>query len=161
MHPYVKFQKARILQCINETGVLEENLNLKISQAYNDTIWAIKANPIYNSIKGTKSFASVLWKYGIHLSNCEKCADAVRYLEEGKLAFEQISDKTDDYYQCICLLATNMLKIYVQNKENNLHYLRKARKLSTLLYENRNSLKRTTKMNSISLKNELQKYGQF
>ena len=32
MHPYVKFQKARILQCINETGVLEENLISEISQ---------------------------------------------------------------------------------------------------------------------------------
>lgn len=161
MHPYVKFQKARILQCINETKMLEENLNSKISQAYNDTIWAIKANPIYNSIKGTKSFASVLWKYGIHLSKCEKYSDAIRYLEEGKLIFEQINDKTDYYYQCICLLATNMLKVYVQSKSENLHYLRKARQLSILLYENKDSLNRTTKTNSINLKNELKKYGQF
>lgn len=161
MHPYVKFQKARILQCINETGVLEENLISEISQAYNDTIWAIKTNPIYNSIKGTKSFASVLWKYGIHLSNCEKYSDAVRYLEEGKLVFEQINDKTDDYFQCICLLATNMLKIYAQNKDDYLQYLRKARQLSIILYENRDSLKRATKTNSINLKNELRKYGQF
>ncbi len=161
MHPYVKFQKARILQCINETGILVEDFNSKISQAYNDTIWAIKTNPIYNSIKGTKSFASVLWKYGIHLTSYGNYADAVRYLEEGKLVFEQINDNTDDYFQCICLLAENMLRLYTHNRNDNIHYLRKARQLSNILYENRDYLSRTTKSKSIKLKSELKSYGQF
>lgn len=161
MHPYVKFQKARILQCISDTKTIEENLNPKITQAYNDTIWTIKANPIYSSIKSTKSFASVLWKYGIYLSNCEKYPDAVRYLEESKSIFEQLNEDCDEFYLCMCLLASSMLKLYEQDKSNNLHYLRKSRQISNLLYQRRKSLSFKVKSKSIDLRNELQKYGQF
>ena len=161
MHPYVKFQKARILQCINDTKLVEEDLNPKITQAYNDTIWTIKANPIYSSIKATKSFASVLWKYGIYLSNCERYPDAVRYLEESRLIFEQLNEECEEYYQCICLLASNMLRLYVLDKSNNLHYLRKSRQISNSLYQKRDLLPFKVKGKSINLRNELQKYGQF
>lgn len=135
MHPYVKYQKARILQLINDTEVLPEDFSSQIVSAYNDTIWTIKTNPLYISIRGTKSYASILWKYGIELSKTnttEGQQSAARYLEESKQVFEQINDLCAQYYQCLALLGRTYLNIYLLDRSNP-HYLRLSRLISKKL----------------------------
>lgn len=164
MHPYVKYQKARIYKLINDTGVLEENLNDKIATAFDDTIWTIKTNPIYSLIKATKSYASVLWLYGLYLYNIgtsESYISAARYLEESKITFEQINNNDDAYYQCLIILAKTYLKLYLVNQKENLHYLRKARSISNKLYEQQSFYFGKTKKTATAFRNELQKYGRF
>ncbi len=99
---------------INETHILEEDFSQQISQAYNDTIWTIKANPIYDAIKATKSYASILWKYGIQLfatETPEGYQRTARYLEESKLAFEQLSNMDAECFQCMILLGNTYLNL--------------------------------------------------
>jgi len=164
MHPYVKFQKARIYKLINDTNILEESLNDEISEAFNDTIWTIKTNPIYTLIKSTKSYASILWLYGLHLYNLDTSefyTGAARYLEESKISFEQINNKDDEYYQCLLILEKTYLKMYLINKKENLHYLRKARSLSNQLFEDRLCYSGKIRCSAAAFGEELKKYGRY
>lgn len=164
MHPYVKFQKARILQLIDNTHILSEDFSGQIIQAYNDTIWTIKTNPIYGVIKGTKSYASILWKYGIQLSSDESKEGyqaSIRYLEESVIVFEQLNDSSDEYYQCLILLGKIYMKLYLLDRTANLQYLRKARSVSDQLLSDKDKYYGRTKRNATNLRKELQKYGLF
>lgn len=166
MHPYIKFQKARILQLINETKVLNTDFTSKILQAYSDTVWTIKTNPIYGVIRSTKSYASVLWFYGMQFFYSKtdlSYQNAARYLEESKATFEQIRNNDKEYYQCLILLGNTYLKIYNENRSSNLQYLRKARSISSLLYEDRDyySEHGKIKSNATILRDELRKYGRI
>ena len=164
MHPYIKFQKARILQLIRDSKILDQDFTQQISKAYNDTIWTIKANPIYYSIKETKSFASVLWFYGIELRKGEglnAAQNAARYLEESVIVFEQIGDSSKNYYQCLTMLGETYLDLYLIDRQSNLHYLRKARSVSNKLYDNRGKYSGLAKTKATDLRSELQKYGRF
>lgn len=163
MHPYVKYQKARILQLINDTGVLPEDFSSQIVSAYNDTIWTIKTNPLYISIRGTKSYASILWKYGIELSKnntTEGQQSAARYLEESKQVFEQINDLCAQYYQCLVLLGRTYLNIYLLDRSNP-HYLRLSRLMSKKLMKEKNSYYGKTRNSAAILREELLKFGTF
>lgn len=60
VHPYVKYQKARILQAVDDTNILKEKHTEEIFEAYREAIWIIKSNPLYTKIRATKSYASVL-----------------------------------------------------------------------------------------------------
>lgn len=164
MHPYIKFQKARILQNINDTKVLKEDYSQKINQAYNDTIWTIKTNPIYNSIKRTRSYASLLWIYAINISNKDTNENnllAIRYLEESIAVFETLKDTSNEYFSSVVLLGELYLKIYLYDRANNITYLRKARSISNSLYQSRGKYSGTAKYTATKLREELKKYGQI
>ena len=164
MHPYVRFQKARIYQKINETKILSENLEYKMLDAYEEVIWVIKNNPIYDSIRGTKSYPSVLWLYGTQLlsiDNEEKIILAIRYLEEAKKSFEQLAIEDNEYYQCFTRLGYAYLSLYEKDHRKYITYLRKSRSVSNQLYGLRVKYNKKIRRYSIELHNKLLKYGQF
>ncbi len=164
MHPYIKYQKARILQLIKDAEVIEYNFTEEIIKAYNETIWAIKVNPIYMSIKGTKSYASVLWKYGIELQKIKDLnhlQSAARYLEESKTAFEQLNKCDKLYCQCSILLAYVYLDLYLLDTKVNIQYLRKARAIANLLLNNKEKYYGRIKSDMYSLREKLLQYGSF
>lgn len=164
MHPYIKFQKARILQLIDSTNLIKEDFFDRIVQSYNDTIWTIKTNPIYSSIKATKSYASVLWKYGILLSDktdSESLQFSIRYLEESRIVFEQLNKPCDEYYQCLILLGNTYLSYYLINRAENLEYLRKSRQTSNKLILEKDNYFGKTKNQARLLKDKLIQYGKY
>lgn len=164
MHPYIKFQKARILQLIDSTNLIKEDFFDRIVQSYNDTIWTIKTNPIYSSIKATKSYASVLWKYGILLSDktdSESLQFSIRYLEESRIVFEQLNKPCDEYYQCLILLGNTYLSYYLINRAENLEYLRKSRQTSNKLIQEKDNYFGKTKNQARLLKDKLIQYGKY
>lgn len=163
MHPYVKYQKARILQLIENTEVsfVEYNLAKEIEQSFLDSIWIIKTNPLYYSVQNTKSFASLLWIFGQYLFEHKDLQNSIRYLEDSKQSFETLEIKDQEYYKCICRLGNAYTKKYEENTNANISYLRRARKCSNILFENRDYLDRKTKSYSINLRTTLQTYGRF
>ena len=88
MHPYVKYQKARILQLFSQTKVLTTIKNEDISVSYSECIWAIRTNGLYSKIMSTKTYASILWIYGLFLDSVSLCKEAIKYLEDAKRYFE-------------------------------------------------------------------------
>lgn len=130
MHPYFKYQKARILQLISDTGILRVDFSSQIEQAYNDTIWSIHSNHLYSSIKNTKSYASVLWKFGILLFNQDgigKLQMAIKNLNEARQTFIRLKDNSEDFDQCSILLGRAYLRFYETDRKQNISYLRKAK----------------------------------
>ena len=155
MHPYIKYQKARIMQMIKDTKMDLDgyDINKEINKSYSDSIWIIKTNPLYNSVQRTKSFASVLWLYGKFLYDNGDLQMAIKYLEDSKQTFEALQIYDKEYYKCVCELGYAYKKKYEDNRRENLSYLRRARTCSNLLLENRDSLDKKTKGFPSSRKN--------
>lgn len=166
MHPYVKYQKARILQLIVETHKLDQDFTTEIRHAYEDTLWAINANHMYSPIKATTSFASVLWIFGIFLfdlGGINNLTRAITVLEESQAVYKKLRNESDKYYQSMLLLGRSYLQMYESDKENNITYLRKARAISNTLYNEREnySYNRSLKGNATKFRDYLQQYGSF
>ena len=160
MHPYIKYQKARILTEIQKTEMLDDDYTQQILIAYKESIWVIKTNPLYSSIRMTKSYASILWKYGIELrktNDLEQKKQAARYLEESKSVFEDVDKNSNECFQCICLLGSTYLDIYQNNKK--VEYLRKARTINSYMQNNWNNYHGVARKQASRLNERLTKYG--
>lgn len=159
-HPYIKYQKARILRLIDDSRLLEEAHMAEIEAAYQDAIFNIKVVEQYASIGQTKSYASLLWQYGQYLSDNHKLAEAIRYLEDSQTVFAGLKTTEEAYYQCMTKLGTIYLEYFEQNRERRGDYLRKARIIRDKLQGN---YKRLGKARSYadSLKQSLQRYEKW
>ena len=159
-HPYIKYQKARILQRIDSSNILNIKHDEEIRNNFIDAIFTIKTVHQYSSIQNTKSYASLLWLFGQFLGRKNELMTAIRYLEDSKSAFETIEKFDDQYYQCTTLLGWSYIRLYKENTNQYLEYLRKARAISRYLQDKDYDLGRAYK-HAASLKKELQKYGRY
>lgn len=154
MHPYVKYQKARALGIIDQTHLLQENLKEDIDKAYIDCIWSIKTNSLYQKIKSTKTYASILWIYGSFLLNKSDAAEdklaAIRYLEESVNCFQSLSVNDKEYYQCLTLLGNSYLDFF--KITNNYAYFLKSKSIGNKLYKERFYYNNEPQVKSIATK---------
>lgn len=160
-HPFVRYQEARILQLIDQSQLLPEKHEEAISRAYEDCIYAIKTIEQYSGIQQTKSYASLLWLYGQHLSTLGDLFRAMRFLEESRTSFESLSIQDQEYYQSLTLLGETYLKYYLTNRTNNLVYLRKARQISIHLQSKKRVELGKAYAFAMRLKSNLVPYGQY
>lgn len=156
--PFIKYQKARILQRVDSSNILSVKHIEEIHKNYLDAIFIIKTVDQYSVIQNTKSYAALLWLFGQFLANQDKLIEAIRYLEEGRTAFEIQTINDDQYYQCITLLGWQYLNLYLMDRAQYLSYLRKARVISRQLQEHYYNLGPAHR-HATALKNELRKYG--
>lgn len=159
-HPFIKFQKARILRLIDNSNILPNKHTEEINRSYLDAIYTIKTVEQYAVIQNTKSYAALLWLYGQFLADQKKLQDAIRILEDGRAAFESQSIKDVQYYQCITILGWQYLKYYQENRAERVGYLQRANRISTQLQSNYYDLG-NARRHAIALRNELRKYGDF
>lgn len=162
MHPYIKYQKARILQMIQQSGYVAEDFSSDQINAFKEAIWIIKTNPQFNIIQQTKSYASVLWLLGYQLIQIDETnnrLEAEKYFEDSKEAFENLKIRDKEYYQCVSHMARNCLEIYKLTKK--VPYLRQSRRLCELLRQDRNKYDGTTWRFASQLRDELLQYGKF
>lgn len=157
LHPYIKYQKARILQLIDKSKILSDLHTEEITSDFRNAIFIIKTVEQYAPIQQTKSYASLLWLYGQYLSDNCQLEEAIRYLEEGLRAFEDQNIKDQEYYQCLTKLGTIYLQFYTLDKCNRLKYLTLARQINNTL---QGSFKRLGKAKGYAqqLNQELKKY---
>lgn len=158
IHPYIKYQKARILRMLYDTNMLSnEELAHEIRSSYQECIWIIKTNILYAGIKKTKSYASILWLFGTHLMEIDnEKVEAAKFLEESFEVFNLIKIRDNEYFKCVSYLGRNYLELYKDTKITA--YLRKARQMSDLLYKARNTYDTTTKRYATSLRTELRNF---
>lgn len=157
MHPYVKYQKARILRMLSDSGFLKDDLTGEIIKAYQECIWIIKTNVLYSAIRKTKTYASILWLFGMQLqASKENKLEISRYFEESYEVFNALKIRDAEFYQCVSRMGRNYLEIYKETKI--VAYLRQARRMSDLLYEERHCYDKTVRSHATSLRNELRQY---
>ncbi len=77
------------------------------------------------------------------------------------LLFEQLHDKTSEYFKCLILLGNVYLDLYLNNRETNIQYLRKARRISNKLRDQKEFYYGKIKGAAKTLRDKLQKYGSF
>lgn len=132
-HPFIKYQKARILQVVDSSNVFSEKHVNEIKKAFTDAIYSIKTIEQYAGIQKTKSYAALQWLFGQYLSDIGEIENAMRYLEDSKQSFEELNIQDTEYYQCITKLASIYLDYYLKDRSNRLSYLRRARGIDTTL----------------------------
>ena len=162
MHPYVKYQKARIFQMIQESGYFVGDLSAERISAFKDAIWIIKANPQFGIIQKTKSYASILWLLGCQLIRIDEInnrLEAEKYFEDSKEVFEELKIRDNEYYQCVSHMARNCLEIYKQTKK--VPYLRQSRHFCEVLCRERTHYNNSIWKFVVALKNELPRYGKY
>jgi hypothetical protein len=163
-HPYIKYQKARILQIIDDSRVLDQIHDEEIKKSYEEAIYVINMVGQYSSIQQTKSYASMLWIYGQYLYFQHDIEAAIKYLETSEKSFKSQGIDDEQYNQCCTLLATCYLDYYAEKKEERLLYLRQARKIDSTLQavfrRERYVLGKATKY-AISLHDRLSRFGQY
>lgn len=157
MHPYVKYQKARILRMISDSKFLQEDLTAEIKNAYQDCIWIIKTNVMYSAIRKTKTYASILWLFGVQLQILqEDRLEISRYFEESYETFNDLEIRDEEFYQCVSYMGRNYLEIYKESKI--VTYLRQAKAMSDILLNERHKYNMKVKGFASSLRNELRLY---
>ena len=158
MHPYIKFQKARILQLFYQTQMISSVNPKTISDAYNECVWAIKSNSLYYKIMGTKSYASLLWIFGLFWDSVGNRQESIKYLEDAKIYFETIDCRDLEYYKCISKLGTLYITEY--ESSNYYKYLKKAKSISNILYDNHDyySSDNTTRKSAAEISRKIKKY---
>lgn len=139
-HPFVKYQKARILQLVDRSNILPEKHVDAIRKGYNDAVYSIKTIGQYAGIQQTKSYASLLWLYGQYLSDIHDISNAIRYLEESKVSFEEQGIIDQEYYKCSARLGHLYIDYYLQDRSSGGAYLGRARTINRMLSENRYDL---------------------
>ena len=159
-HPFIKYQRARILQMIDNSRILEGNHADSIQKAFSDAIYSIKTIGQYASIAQTKSYAALLWIYGQHLADTHDYPNSIRYLEEGKISFEEQKLSDQQYYQCCTRLGTVYLDYYLEDRPNRVAYLRKARSIERMLSQNWYSLGKAHK-HAVQLRTRLKDFGTY
>ena len=153
MHPYISYQKARVLKMIDDSEILEQRHDEEITQIYKEVIWNIKVNGVYGKIQETKTYASILWIYGMRLTGKDDTM-AARYLEDAKECFEHLSITDYEYYFCLIELEKAYINLYEKIKDKT--YLRQARQIDNIICR---ANKRTAHYWEIH--NVLCRYGKF
>lgn len=154
IHPYIRFQKARIMDLLRIYGLAtEEHLDIA-RKAYTESIQIIKWN--YPQIKATKSYAFVLWFYGTFLLD-NGFQNASRYLEDAISSFESLNIKDDNYYQCLMRLCASYIDLYEESR--NKTYLRQARSISARLKNECSNYSYEIRQHSFQLADRLKQFG--
>jgi len=156
IHPYLSFQKARIMCLFIQYDTTKKEFINAADSSYLEAIQVIKWN--YPQIKATKSYASVLWLYGIFLYE-QKKHEAIRYLEDALEAFKHLSIYDDEYYQCFSYLGNAYLNEYENKRDKT--YLRKSREISIKLKNERNKYTHSLWKHSFDLAERLRPYGTY
>lgn len=140
-HPYIKYQKARILRLIEEYPALGKSYSEEIIKVFQDTVYVIKIVDQYSGIQSTKSYATLLWFFGQYLYSQGKTDEAIQKLEESKLAFERINKIDSEYCKCISILCEIYLNAYQDNPSQNKSYFIKAEEIDNILEKNKKLMK--------------------
>jgi len=109
-HPYIRFQKARILNLLIGKRYYDfltyEEITKEINRCYEDTLESI--NTSYSYIKNTESHIAVLMLYGFFLHrNMKDMSRAIRFLEDAE---ELQYNKNDKKYY---LIKNELYKLYL------------------------------------------------
>lgn len=159
-HPYIKFQKSRILQVIDRAGVLPERHTDEIIDGFRNAIFVIKTVEQFSDIQNTKSYASLLWLFGQYLAEINKNLEAIRYLEEGVDAFEAMKIFDKEYYQCLSKLGSVYLDYFEEDKLARTKYLVLARTINKKLQPSFKNLGES-KVFATMLRKRVEKYNKL
>lgn len=132
-HPYIIFQKARILKMLLHSRFPKGEefviLSHEIQMAYEETYFSINLKNKY--LLNMESYAAFLWLYGIHLVDLKYNEEASRVLEESVERFSGLKEIRghSNFMKVYCLLARTYALLYLQSHDHQ--YLQRIAKVTS------------------------------
>lgn len=120
-HPYIRFQKARILHIFlynkYHSVLSEKDVLLEIKRCFEDTLESI--NTSYSYIKNTESHAAVLFLFGLFShKNLQDLPQAIRLLENAY----NLQSKNNDKKHYLALNELSILYVKMYKKTEDTYY---------------------------------------
>lgn len=113
-HPYVYYQRARMLLELRINGLIHDEYNSTIEDDFSRCLMLID-DYSFRTIKKTQTYPSILWIYSIFLNSTNKHIKAAQYAEEAVGVFRNLGIKTNNYYDALAMQGIIELTLYAQN----------------------------------------------
>lgn len=164
-HPYVYYQRARILKELRRLGLVEDEYNAQIEDDFDRCLILINDRS-FRAIQNTRTFPSILWIFSQFLLDVGKLQKAALNIEQAVQVFRNLGDTSHNYYDALAVQGIVEIKLYVTNMLQKSH-LKIARSNYAEIVERR--LKKAGNLDPINefekhvntLKQELNKYEQI
>ena len=153
-HPYVLYQRARILKELRQEKVTGDEYNDQIKSYYERCIMMID-QPAFQSIKNTKTYPSILWIFSMFLYSINCFDEASRYAYTAVQSYELLKINSCDMYDAKAVYGLAESKLFPY--EYNIIHLNNARMVYSELSAISISAK-NVKEHLSQLKQELNKY---
>ena len=99
-----------------ENGINSNDSKKVVIDYFEQTIFSVQFD--YTYCRKTKSYASVLWLYGMFLINYKQdFINAVKYLEESRKIFEEVCPLDVNYFKLLAELIRGYIGLYKRTKD--------------------------------------------
>lgn len=156
-HPYIYYQRARILKELRSDKIIEDEYNDLIKSNYEKCLMMIDT-PSFVQIKATQTYPSVLWIYSMFLLSISCFEEASRYAYDAVQNYKQlgiVSADADDALFVYGIAEINLFKL-----DLNMQHLKNAREALSKSRVKKN-MKKNVQKHYDQLASEVNKYNRF
>lgn len=117
-HPYVFYQRARILKELRQEHIIGDEYNGLIKSNYDSCLMMIDS-PSFAQIKHTKTYPSILWIYAMFLLSDNSFESASYYADDAVKNFEQLGIKSADCDDALLVYGIAEIELFKISYDKN------------------------------------------
>ena len=164
-HPYVYYQRARILKDLRRDNLIGDEYNSQIEEDFDRCIILINSRN-FRAIRETQTYPSILWIYAQFLLDVGNIPKAAQNIEQAVLGFEALHDKSYRYYDALAVQGIAEIKLFASNMLEKKHLQVARKNYDTIITNRLNSVSKRENDNEFIkhmnlLEQELNKYKQI
>lgn len=156
-HPYVFYQRARILKELRQNHIIGDEYNHLIKSNYDSCLMMINS-PSFAQIKNTRTYPSILWIYAMFLLSSNSLEPASHYADDAVKNFERLSIKDSDYDDALLIYGIAEIGLFALNLDKN--HLKNARNVAKK-FEKKKCFPKNVQVHYDQLTQEIAKYNRF
>lgn len=156
-HPYVFYQRARILKELRQDHIIGDEYNHLIKSNYDSCLMMINS-PSFAQIKNTRTYPSILWIYAMFLLSSNSLEPASHYADDAVKNFERLSIKDSDYDDALLIYGIAEIGLFALNLDKN--HLKNARNVAKK-FEKKKYFPKNVQVHYDQLTQEIAKYNRF
>ncbi len=153
-HPYVFYQRARILKELRQEHVIGDGYDKLIEANYIRCFMMIDS-PSFARIKDTRTYPSILWIYAMFLLSGNSLEAASSYAEDAVTNFKRLSIGDADYDDARLIYGLAEIGLFAQTADKN--HLKNARNIAEE-FQPKKKLPKNVRGHYDQLTQELKKY---
>lgn len=156
-HPYVFYQRARILKELRQEQIIGNEYNDLIKSNYDSCLMLIDT-PTFAQIKNTRTYPSILWIYSMFLLSINSFEAASSYAYDAVKNYEQLQIKNSDYNDALLVFGIAEIHLFALNYDKN--HLKNARNIAGKFVKNKH-LPKNMQVHYDHLVQEIVKYNRI
>lgn len=123
-HPYVYYQRGRILKELRHDRVIGDDYNDQIKASYERCLMMIDT-PTFIHIKNTRTYPSVLWIFSMFLLSTGYLDEASRYANDAVQNFKKLKITSNDAVDALAVYG--LAEVKLSQSGSNANHLKNAR----------------------------------